>query len=312
MTVPPPDDPARAAGDADQEPTKAAREEGHEGAGADNLQGAQDARAGVANSNAAPIARLNRFFITCTKAGEDLISIEPSAVPGGRRIIVNYSKGIVRYTADPTSDQIGVVLNGGDWILVRDDGVVVFDAHFTIGKRKLDADVLQDIAAALRRELGLQELAVSLGRALGRQDSAEALARKLGRPDIAAALGRERSRQDIAKTYRREADEDWPVEDFVLDLFIAGQAPLLNKPVWDQALVDIDFALPVRVEGATRAPPWVKARFTQLAEGAERFAELTQHQCLAIGKLTMSKGLVTELSFEVRAIKRNGNGVDLV
>jgi Protein of unknown function (DUF3237) len=192
-----------------------------------------------------PPAPPSLLTISCDGARQ-VTSLERAPVAGGQRVVVTYPSGKVTGRANG-EDVEGVVLNGGDWILVRDDDVVVFDAHFTIGKRELDADVLQDIAATVRREL----------------------------------------------------QKVWDKDDFLVDLFLVGQAPLPDREEWKNGDVEIPFLLPVRMEAATSAPPWAKARFGDLAEAAKRFTTFTGHQCLARGRLVIEGGRVSAIKFDI-------------
>jgi hypothetical protein len=209
--------------------------------------GAEPAEGQVAQKLPAPPGP-PRLTVSCV-GDREVTSAEVAPISGGQRIVVTYVSGEVIGESNG-KDLKGFVLNGGDWIFVRDDGVVLFDAHFTIGKSLLDADLLQDVAATLRREL----LRV------------------------------------------------WPQDDYLADLFLVGQAPLPVQD-WHGGDIDVPFSIPVRVEAATKAPPWAKARFGDLAEGAERFVPFTGHQCTAEGTLEIRAGRVTAIEFDVKLVQ---------
>ncbi len=194
----------------------------------------------------APPGRHASFLTIACAGARQVNSAECATVAGGQRIVVTYSSGDVTGRARD-EDVKGVVLNGGDWILVRNDGLVVFDAHFTIGKNEHDPDILQDIAATVRREL----------------------------------------------------NREWDKTDFLVDLFLVGQARLPDQDAWEKGDIDIPFTIPVRMEAATEAPPWAKARFGDLAESAKRFSAFTGNQCLAGGKLKIQSGRVISIKFDV-------------
>jgi len=193
-----------------------------------------------AEERAGPPPAVKFVFVNCE--GDAVTSLEPARALGGKRDIVMYSKGTVEVRLEGDGELDGVVLSGGDWVLFS-GGAVLFDAHFTLGKSVLDADILQDIAASLRRELRW----------------------------------------------------DWPKDDFLIDVFLVGQAPVPEDPPAAGRWA-IPFAIPAKLEAATKAPPWAKARFSELAREATRFKALIEKQCLAIGWLTLESGKISSVS----------------
>ncbi len=70
------------------------------------------------------------------KAGEGSLTTVPlGRVPGGYRLQVNYSAAVRFAGARDQEVFDGSILTGSDWVLLRDDGVAVFDAHITFKAR---------------------------------------------------------------------------------------------------------------------------------------------------------------------------------
>lgn len=189
------------------------------------------------------------LFVTCK--GDALTSLAPADALGGQRDIVMYTKGDVSAHLEDGNMLTGVVLSGGDWILFS-DGVISFDAHFTLAKSVLDADILQDRAASLHRELHWNKDGM--------------------------------------------AERMWPKDDFLVDVFLVGQAPLPPHEPNGSGTWEIKFAIAGKLEAATEAPPWAKARFADLAKGAQRFKNLITNQCLAIGTLTLESREISKVT----------------
>jgi hypothetical protein len=73
------------------------------------------------------------FTIECLP--DDIKCIVTGRVPGGTRLHVTYSGGVVRPAPGGPLDHMsdhGKLLSGGDWMLIRDDKVAVFDTRMTI------------------------------------------------------------------------------------------------------------------------------------------------------------------------------------
>jgi hypothetical protein len=72
-------------------------------------------------------------FILEAKKG-DLTTIPVGRVPGGFRLQVDYGREVSfrREKTNSVPAFRGTVVEGNDWVLVRDDGVAVFDARLTL------------------------------------------------------------------------------------------------------------------------------------------------------------------------------------
>ncbi len=83
------------------------------------------------------------FTIQCERAG--IVPLPASKVPGGTRLRVSYRDGVVKPLKGTIVPEIrGLVLSGGDWILVREDGVALFDMRLTLGSHRDDVVVKVD------------------------------------------------------------------------------------------------------------------------------------------------------------------------
>jgi uncharacterized protein DUF3237 len=102
------------------------------------------------------------FSIRCR--GREIECGLPVRVPGGKRLHVSYFGGQVRAAKQgPLPSFNGCVLSGTDWVLVRDDGVLVFDGRLTLGSDNDLSDIDFDgrAARASRRGDNLDTFLVS-------------------------------------------------------------------------------------------------------------------------------------------------------
>jgi len=87
--------------------------------------------------------------------GADLTCPAGHRVPGGTRLQLTYSGGtVVPLPGNGVHGLEGEVLSGADWILVRDDGVAVFDARLTLGRSSDDVVIDADDPAIYRFRRG--------------------------------------------------------------------------------------------------------------------------------------------------------------
>ena len=93
------------------------------------------------------------FSILC-QAGDIECGL-PLRVAGGRRLHLAYAGGrVVAKENGPLPKLNGRVLSGSDWLLLREDGVLVFDGRMTLGSGRDLADVDFDIRASRAAQLG--------------------------------------------------------------------------------------------------------------------------------------------------------------
>jgi hypothetical protein len=93
------------------------------------------------------------FSILC-QAGDIECGL-PLRVPGGRRLHLAYAGGRVVAKENGALPRLnGRVLSGSDWLLLREDGVLVFDGRMTLGSGQDLADVDFDSRASRAARLG--------------------------------------------------------------------------------------------------------------------------------------------------------------
>lgn len=93
------------------------------------------------------------FSILCQ--GSDLECGLPLRVPGGRRLHLSYAGGrVLAKEGGPLPKLNGRVLSGCDWLLLREDGVLVFDGRLTLGSGHDLADIDFDGRASRAARIG--------------------------------------------------------------------------------------------------------------------------------------------------------------
>jgi hypothetical protein len=87
------------------------------------------------------------FSIRCR--GKEIECGLPVRVPGGRRLHVSYFGGqVTAVKRGPLPNFNGCVSSGTDWVLIREDGVLVFDGRLTLGSDNDLSDIDFDNRAA--------------------------------------------------------------------------------------------------------------------------------------------------------------------
>jgi hypothetical protein len=87
------------------------------------------------------------FSLRC--CGKDMECGAPVRVPGGKRLHVTYFGGQVSAAKNgPLPGFNGCVSSGTDWVLIREDGVLVFDGRLTLGSDHDLSDIDFDQRAA--------------------------------------------------------------------------------------------------------------------------------------------------------------------
>jgi hypothetical protein len=102
-------------------------------------------RLGEGSSNA--LGYVPVFSIRCR--GKEIECGLPVRVPGGRRLHVSYFGGqVIAAKHGPLPTFNGCVVSGTDWVLIREDGVLVFDGRLTLGSDNDLSDIDFDGRAA--------------------------------------------------------------------------------------------------------------------------------------------------------------------
>ncbi len=120
---------------------------------------------------------------------------------------------------------------------------------------------------------------------------------------LGKSLGDVSALANLNANFRAERDKPPPPDDFLVDVFIAGQAPLPVSAIeFLSTRQTISVALPARFDAASRVETWAKPRFKELAKTAERFKHLVKTQCVARGTVTVACGKVVELNLTIEAL----------
>jgi hypothetical protein len=81
----------------------------------------------------------------------DVATLPPQGVLGGTRLHASYSGGTVKPLGGSLVANLeGVVLSGHAWVLLREDGVAVFDVRLTLARERKDA-ALEVFSKAVRQ-----------------------------------------------------------------------------------------------------------------------------------------------------------------
>jgi hypothetical protein len=94
------------------------------------------------------------FTIEC--AGDDLDCLPGNALPEGTRLRVAFRNGKVRPVRGADRKVKGRVISGGDWLMLRKDGLVAFDARITLGASIRDVAPEAGAIAAHQEEEGIE------------------------------------------------------------------------------------------------------------------------------------------------------------
>jgi hypothetical protein len=202
-------------------------------------------------------------------------------LPIGTRLHLMYKAGSV--TERSLEKFTGRVLGGMDWLLVRDDGVVVFDGRITVGRSAQDVTINVDIPA---------DEAYKEGRDLLKNSRKTSTSRANGGHSVAAV---ERGRDAL----------DPREMGFLANVIISGQAHLPDdyRGPASQFSGKLSVALPVLIEAATRVENWSTPRFRELGRSFEPFSVLLRNQCVASGAFTFKAGRVVDVHLEVSALQ---------
>ncbi len=92
------------------------------------------------------------FQIACGEA--DVGCLPGNALPEGTRLRVSFKGGSVRPVGGAERDVAGRVLSGGDWIMLREDGLVAFDARITLAASIRDVALSVGAVAEHEEEKG--------------------------------------------------------------------------------------------------------------------------------------------------------------
>jgi hypothetical protein len=107
----------------------------------------------IAASASSHVAADPCFAIECKRGS--LVCHPGRRVPGGTRLHVVFEGGTVTPLPGSAVDGLsGEVLSGADWLLVRDDGVAIFDGRLTLGKSARDVVTNVDLPADKEFEEG--------------------------------------------------------------------------------------------------------------------------------------------------------------